>query len=85
MVVNVIGVESLVVDRITQATDGSIVTFDEGLRLIVAAAVRVDWQTVARILRARPDSLYLGSIDKARELLFAARMQEIAGSHFETA
>jgi len=30
--VNVISVESLVVDRITQATDGSIVTFDEAVR-----------------------------------------------------
>ncbi len=80
--VNVIDVESLLVDRVTQATDGSDATFDEALRLIVATADRADWHSVALALRARPDSRYLGSIDKAHELLLAAAMPEIATSHF---
>jgi len=85
VVINVIDVESLVVDRITQATDGSGVTFDEALRLIVATSDGVDWPTVALVLRARPDSRYLGSIDKAHELLVTAEMSEIAAAHFEAA
>jgi len=85
VVINVIDVESLVVDRITQATDGTGVTFDEALRLIVAAAERVDWSIVAAALRRRPDSPYLGSVDKARELLLAAKMPEIAAAHFGSA
>lgn len=83
VLVNVIDVESLVVDRITQATDGSGVTFDEALRLIVATANRVDWSSVAADLRARPDFRYLGLIEKAYELLIAARKPDVATTHFE--
>lgn len=81
---NIIDVESLVIDRISQATDGSGVTFDEALRLIVATANRVDWSSVATSLRARPDARYLRLIEKARELLIAARMPAVATTHFES-
>jgi hypothetical protein len=81
---NVISVESLVVGRIVLATDGTSVTFDEALRLIVAVADRVDWQAVVADLQGRPDSQYLGSMDKAHELLTSAGLEEVAAEHFES-
>jgi hypothetical protein len=88
VLVSVITVESLVVDRIVQATDGTDVTFDEALRLIVATADRadrVDWLGVAADIKARPDTPYLGSMDKAYELLLAAGLPGIGTAHFEPA
>jgi len=84
VLVNVIAAESLVVDRVKQATDGTEVTFDEALRLIVATAGRVDWVTVATEMAASPETPYLGSVDKAFELLVAAGLPEIATAHFES-
>jgi hypothetical protein len=81
---NVITVESLLVDRIVQATDGTDVTLDEALRLIVATADRVDWLAVASEIRANPETAYVGSVEKAYELLVAARFPEIATAHFES-
>jgi hypothetical protein len=80
---SVITVESLVVDRIVQATDGTIVTFDEAQRLIVAAADRVDWPAVAAEISASPETPYLGSTDKAHELLIACGLRETASAYFE--
>ncbi|MEN8239198.1 MAG: hypothetical protein ABFR53_08365 [Actinomycetota bacterium] len=85
VLVNVITAESLVVDRIVQATDGSDVTFVDALRLIIATADRVDWVGVAADLKARPETPYLGSMDKARELLTTAGLPEVAVTHFESA
>jgi hypothetical protein len=82
--VNVLTVESLLVGRIVQATDGTDVTFDEVLRLIVATADRVDWSAVAAEVNADPETPYLGSKDKAHELLVAADLPEIAAAHFES-
>jgi len=79
---NVITVESLVVDRIVQATDATEVAFDEALRLIVATADRVDWMGVAADIKGRPETPYLRSMDKAHELLAAAGQAEIASAHF---
>lgn len=81
---NVISVESLVVDRIVQATDSTGVTFDEALRLIVATADRVDWVAVVAEIDANPETPYLGSTGKAHELLVAARLEEVAAEHFES-
>jgi hypothetical protein len=82
--VNVISVESLVVDRITQATDGTTVTFDEAVRLIVATADRVDWVAVVAEIDANPQTSYVGSTGKAHELLVAAGLEEVAAEHFES-
>lgn len=82
---NVITVESLVVDRIVQATDGTDVTFDEALRLIVATTDRVDWSAVANEIKASPETPYLGSMDKAHELLIASGSSEMAAEHFRSA
>ncbi len=82
---NVIALESLMVDRIVQATDGTDVTFGEALRLIVATADRVDWSGVAIEISARPETPYLGSMDKARELLVASGLPETATTHFGSA
>ena len=81
---SVITVESLVVDRIVQATDGTDVTFDEARRLIVAASDRVDWPAVVAEINADPETPYLGSRDKASELLIACGMRETAAAHFNT-
>jgi hypothetical protein len=81
---NVISIQSLVVDRIVQATDGTIVTFDDALRLIVATADRVDWSAVAAEIVLSPETPYLGSIGKASELLVAAGFPEIAAAHFQS-
>lgn len=81
---NVITVESLMVDRIVQATDGTDVTFDEALRLIVATADRVDWSDVVAAIKGSPETPYLGSTDKAYELLVAAGLPEVATVHFES-
>lgn len=51
--VYVISLESLVVDRVTQATDGFAVTFDEAVRLCVAVYPDADWQLVEADLRHR--------------------------------
>lgn len=84
VMVNVISLDSLVVDRVTQATDGSIVTFDEAVRLIVATADRVDWSSVAAEIKRNPAAPYLGSMDKAHELLLASDLPETATAYFES-
>ena len=80
--INVITVESLVVDRIHQATDGTAVTFDEAVRLVIAVAGRVDWVTVATDMAKRPEAIYLDSQRRAREILAAAGSKELAETHF---
>ena len=49
----VITLESLIVDRILQATDGTGTTFDEALRLWVAVLDRADWAKVESDLTER--------------------------------
>jgi hypothetical protein len=73
-----------VVDRITQATDGTTVTFDEAVRLIVATTDRVDWVAVVAEIDANPQTPYLGSTGMAHELLVAAGLEEVAVEHFES-
>jgi hypothetical protein len=80
--VSVIAAESLVIDRINQATDGSQVTFEDAQRLIVAVADRVDWAVIEHDLRARPDAPYLGSVAMAHALLVASGMLEMAEARF---
>ena len=82
--VSVISLESLLVDRIIQATDGTDMTFDEALRLIVATEDRVDWSAVATEIRANRETPYVGSIDKAHELLVASDLSETAALHFQS-
>jgi hypothetical protein len=50
---NVISVESLIIDRVQQATDGAAGTFDEAVRLCVAVFRRADWPTVQREIEKR--------------------------------
>lgn len=40
---DVISLESLIIDRLVQATDGTTVTFDEAVRLCIATFERADW------------------------------------------
>jgi hypothetical protein len=80
--INVITVESLIVDRIHQATDGTSVTFDEAVRLVIAVGDRVDWAAIASDLASRPEAIYLGSIERARDVLVGAEMENVSEAHF---
>ncbi len=80
--VKVISLESLVVDRIHQATDGSPVTFDEAVRLVAAVAGDADWAAIASDLLSRPDAAFLGSAATARSLLARAGGEATAREFF---
>jgi hypothetical protein len=81
VVVRVISLESLMVDRINQATDGTDVTFDEAVHLAVAAA-EIDWAQVRADLDERPESQYLGAHSMARRIALAAKLDHVAKRHF---
>jgi len=80
--INVITAESLIVDRIHQATDGTLVTFDEAVRLVTAVGDRVDWALVAHDLASRPEAIYLGSVSRTRDVLASAGMDDVAVTYF---
>ncbi len=82
VVVNVISVESLVVDRIHQATDGSLVTYEEAVRLVTAVADRVDWKVVVADIEGRPEAVYLRSMEWAHEILTASGREDLSATHF---
>lgn len=73
----VIRLESLVVDGTLQATDGTRVTFDEALRLVVAVYNEADWDAVTEDVRRRSslepglglEDVYLRIVREARSLL----------------
>ena len=76
----VIRLESLVIDRVLQATDGTTVTFDEAVRLVVAAFEEADWDWVSEDVRRRSSlesglglaDVYSRLVGRARSLLEAA-------------
>jgi hypothetical protein len=80
--VAVITLGSLIVDRVHQATDGSAVTFDEAVRLVVATAEEADWANVALALTSRPDADFLGLSQTARRVLVSAGHVSIADEFF---
>ena len=80
--VSVITLGSLIVDRVHQATDGSAVTMDEAVRLVVATAEEADWAQIATVLTSRPDSEFLGLSRTARQVLEAAGQVSIADEFF---
>jgi hypothetical protein len=80
--VAVITLSSLIVDRVHQATDGSAVTFDEAVRLVVATAEEADWAQIAIVLTSRSDSDFLGLSPTARGVLEAAEQVSIADEFF---
>ena len=53
VILNVIGLESLIVDRVVQATDKTGITFDEAVRLCVAGFEKTDWGWVDRDIERR--------------------------------
>lgn len=76
--ITVITLESLIVDRVLQATDGTGTTFDEALRLWVAVADRADWAKVGSELVER-DALEpgLGLLTTYQRLESAAERIEL--------
>jgi hypothetical protein len=73
----VIRLESLVVDRVLQATDGTTVTFEEAVRLGVAVFDDLDWEWVGEETGRRSalepglalDDVYSLIVAEARSLL----------------
>lgn len=73
----VIRLESLVVDRVLQATDGTTVTFEEAVRLVVAVFDDLDWDWVSEETGRRSalepglglDDAYSLIVAEARSLL----------------
>lgn len=62
-VVLVISVNDLMLDRLVQATDGSVVTWEEALTLAVAARDRIDWTLIeTRCRTAQPDDFLLRNL-----------------------
>jgi len=76
---HVIRLESLVVDRVLQATDGTTVTFDEAVRLVVAVFDDLDWEWVGEEVGRRSslepglglDDVYSRIVARAGSLLDA--------------
>lgn len=52
-VLEVMSLESLVIDLLVQATDGAGVTFDEAVRLCAASFEQIDWPSVEREISKR--------------------------------
>lgn len=62
-VVQVISVNDLLLDRLIQATDGSVVTWEEALSLAIAAQDRIDWTLIqTRCRDAQADDLMLRNL-----------------------
>jgi len=74
---DVIRLESLVVDRVLQATDRTTVTFEEAVRLAVAVFEELEWDWVSEEIGRRSalepglglDDVYSRIVAKARSLL----------------
>jgi hypothetical protein len=62
--VEVISLPDLVVDRLIQATDGTPVTFDDAVALLVATNGQVDWTTVLRLVEKRSAEPWLDGLSK---------------------
>ena len=63
VVVRVISVNDLMMDRFVQATDGTLVTWDEALTLAIAAQDRIDWTLIeSRCRNAHRDDLFLRNL-----------------------
>lgn len=60
--VEVISLPDLVVDRLIQATDGTLVTFEDAVALCVAAATDIDWVAVSRLVDQRSSDQVLGDL-----------------------
>lgn len=74
--VEVISLESLVIDRLTQATDGTGMTFDEAVRLCFAACDDIDWDVVSAGVSARDGVSVPGlrqTCDRVEERVLALR------------
>lgn len=65
--VEVISLSDLVVDRLIQATDGTPVTFDDAVALLVATSSEVDWTTVRRLTAKKSAEPRLGDLPEVLE------------------
>lgn len=70
--VEVISLPDLVVDRLIQATDGTPVTFDDAVALIVAANTEIDWTTIRRLVAMRSADPWLDELPEVLERVRSA-------------
>ena len=80
VVVNVISLESLVIDHLEQATDQTVVTYEEAVRLVAATTESVDWPVVSNRIRERPLRAPIESL--ARRVLEEAGEMDISERWF---
>ena len=69
--IDVITLDSLVIDRLTQATDGTGVTFDEAVRLCYAAYEEIDWGWIRDEVSRRERERHLGGLKDAFDRVLA--------------
>ena len=63
VVVRVISVNDLMMDRLVQATDGTLVTWEEALSLAIAARDRIDWRSIrTRCVAEQARDLFLRNL-----------------------
>jgi len=60
--VEVISLSDLVVDRLIQAIDGTPVTFDDAVALLVATSGEVDWTSIVRLVEKRSAEPWLDGL-----------------------
>ena len=72
VVVRVISINDLIMDRLIQATDGTLVTWEEALALAIAAQDRIDWSVIeARCSDAQADDFFLRKLPAVLDRLTA--------------
>jgi hypothetical protein len=64
---DVISLESLIVDRLLQATDGARVTFDDAVRLVAATLTHADWETVEEDVKRRERAGQITGLREAQQ------------------
>ena len=63
LVIRVISINDLMMDRLIQATDGTLVTWEEALALAIAARDRIDWTIIeSRCGTAKADDFFLHNL-----------------------
>jgi hypothetical protein len=75
---DVISLESLIVDRLLQATDGARVSFEEAVRLVAATLTHADWEAVEEEVRRRERAGQLSGVRETQQDVLD-RVRQIMG------
>jgi hypothetical protein len=75
--VEVISLPDLIVDRLIQATDGTSLTFDDAVALLVATYGDIDWQMVAQLVEHRSLDPMLSELPTVLQRVRAAAAEAV--------